>query len=379
MPVLYPADAWRQNASWHHPKRARSRRMRHGARSLRVVARGFLPALHKPSAAQAIAANAPCLWSSCHLGISPTGNDVAVSPWTPWLAFLGWRLKMHVQTGIETNNAVIAGARPAMDGGQLVDVVLASDAHGAFVWGVLDRLLDEPGLSFGNITASGFSALEAAVLAYGLALAGRRGARTALVNLWRRISHVSVFATNKANPLRSILEQSIDIAELRKKGCPVKLSISASNARTDAVRVFSGDQVSIDAIVAAATVPFLFPAVEIDGETYWGDGDLAALGQVRSVEAGHLLIIAGKPSGFTTQCADRNIAANHGAPKPPLTHTIFDRQHRAGAALFARPWTDWSELTDRRDRGRERAEDWLLAGHLVVNEPSAADGKTRYV
>lgn len=298
---------------------------------------------------------------------------------TPWLAFLGWRLKMHVQTEIETNNAVIAGARPAMDGGQLVDIVLASDAHGAFVWGVLDRLLDEPGLSFGNITASGFSALEAAVLAYGLALAGRRGARTALANLWRRISHVSMFATNKANPLRSILEQSIDIAELRKKGCPVKLSISASNARTDAVRVFSGDQVSIDAIVAAATVPFLFPAVEIDGDTYWGDGDLAASGQVRSVEAGHLLIIAGKPSGFTTQCADRNIAANHGAPKPPLTHTIFDRQHRAGAALFARPWTDWSELTDRRDRGRERAEDWLLAGHLVVNEPSAADGKTRYV
>ncbi|RWL19084.1 MAG: hypothetical protein EOR57_15980 [Mesorhizobium sp.] len=118
--------------------------------------------------------------------------------------------------------------------------------------------MSEPGLSFGNITASGFSALEAAVLAYGLALAGRRGARTALVNLWRRISHVSVFATNKANPLRSILEQSIDIAELRKKGCPVNLSISASNARTDAVRVFSGDQMSIDAIVAAATVPFLF-------------------------------------------------------------------------------------------------------------------------
>ncbi|RWL19083.1 MAG: hypothetical protein EOR57_15975 [Mesorhizobium sp.] len=73
------------------------------------------------------------------------------------------------------------------------------------------------------------------------------------------------------------------------------------------------------------------------------------------------------------------MAANHGAPKPPLTHTIFDRQHRAGAALFARPWTDWSELTDRRDRGRERAEDWLLAGHLVVNEPSAVDGKNRYV
>ncbi|AZO01058.1 hypothetical protein EJ066_30395 [Mesorhizobium sp. M9A.F.Ca.ET.002.03.1.2] len=282
---------------------------------------------------------------------------------------------MHVETRTEINKAVIAAAQPAREQGHPVDIVLASDAHGAFVWGVLDRLLDEPDLYLGSITASGFGAIEAAVLAYGLALAGRRGARMALVNLWRRVAHVSMFATNKANPLRSILEQSIDIAELRNKGCPVKLSILASNARTDAVRVFSGDQVSIDAIVAAATIPFLFPAIEIDGDTYWGDGDLAALGQVRSVEAGHLLIIAGKPSGFTTQCADRNLAANHGAPKPPLTHTIFDRQHRAGAALFTRCWTDWGELTDRRDRGRERAEDWLLRDHRLVDERPTVDRK----
>lgn len=103
---------------------------------------------------------------------------------------------MHVQTETETNNAVIAGGRPGMDDGQLVDIVVASDAHGAFVWGVLDRLLDEPGPSFCNITASGFSAMEAAVLAYGLALGGRRGARTALTNFWRRISHASMFAAD---------------------------------------------------------------------------------------------------------------------------------------------------------------------------------------
>jgi NTE family protein len=286
---------------------------------------------------------------------------------------------MHIQTGAKTDQAVVASARPAVEDRQHVDIVLASDAHGAFVWGVLDRLLDEPSLSFGNIAASGFGAMEAAVLAYGLALGGRRGARTALTNFWRRVSHASLFAVETANPLRSILEQSIDIAEIHKNSCPVQLSILASNARTDAAKVFPSDQLSINVILAAATIPFLFPAVEIDGDTYWGDGDLSALPPFQPVEAAPRLIVTGKPSLLMTPCADRRLTANRCAMKCTSIHTIFDGQHRAGAALFTRPWTDWGELTDMRDRGRERAEDWLLAGHLSVDERPAADGKKRYV
>lgn len=283
---------------------------------------------------------------------------------------------MHIQTGTETDQAVIA--RPAVDDRQVVDIVLASDAHGAFVWGVLDRLLDEPSLSIGNITASGFGAMEAAVLAYGLALGGRRGARTALANFWRRVSHASMFTADAANPLRSILEQSIDIAVIRSKSRPLQLSILASNARTDAVKIFAGDQVSIDAILAAATIPFLFPAVEIDGETYWGDGDLSASLALPS-DTSHRLLVTGKPALFMTPCADRRPAATPCAMKCAPTHAIFDSQHRAGAALFTRPWTDWGELTDMRDRGRERAGDWLFAEHSVADECSAADGKNRYI
>ena len=284
---------------------------------------------------------------------------------------------MHIQTGTEIDQAVIA--RPAAEERQRVDIVLASDAHGAFVWGVLDRLLDEPGLSFGNITASGFGAMEAAVLAYGLALGGRRGARTALTNFWRRISHATMFAADTANPLRSILEQSIDLAEIRKESCPVRLSIQASNARTDAMKIFTSDQLSIDAVLAAATIPFLFPAVEIDGDTYWGDGDVSALPLVQPFETGHRLIVTGKPLLFMTPCQDRRLAASPCAITCTPTHTIFDSQHRAASALFTRPWTDWGELTDMRDRGRERAEDWLLADHHVVDGCSAVDSKTRYV
>lgn len=282
---------------------------------------------------------------------------------------------MEIQAA--TDQAFIAGGELVIEDRQPIDITLANDAHGAFVWGVLDRLLDEPRLSLRSITASGFGGMEAAVLAYGLALGGRRGARTALTNFWRRVSHASMSMATTANPLRSILEQSIDIAELHKNSCQLKLNILASNARTDTVTIFSGDRLSISAIVAGATVPFLFPAVEIDGDAYWGEGDFSALPAVQPSEAGHWLIVSGKPSGCITPCAAYPLAAN--AANSASVHTIFDCHHRRSAALFTRPWTDWGELTDMRDRGRQRAEDWLLADHSTSSESSVVDSKNRYV
>ncbi|MER8565911.1 hypothetical protein NKH85_19855 [Mesorhizobium sp. M0924] len=280
-----------------------------------------------------------------------------------------------MQIQVAADQSFIAGAKLVTEDRQPIDITLANDAHGAFVWGVLDRLLDEPRLSFRSITASGFGGMEAAVLAYGLALGGRRGARTALTNFWRRISHASRSVATTANPLRSILEQSIDIAELHKNSCKLKLNILASNARTDTVTIFSGDQLSIDAILAGATIPFLFPAVEINGDMYWGEGDNSALPAVRSIEAGHWLMVSGKPSGCMTPCAAHRLAAN----AMNSASVLFDSHHRTSAALLTRPWTDWGELTDMRDRGRQRAEDWLLANHPSLSESSVVDSKKRYV
>ncbi|MDX8481926.1 hypothetical protein RFN28_26185 [Mesorhizobium sp. VK24D] len=261
----------------------------------------------------------------------------------------------------------------------MIDVVLASDAHGAFVWGVLDRLLDEPSCSFSGVTASGFAAMEAVVFAYGLSVGGRRGARTALANFWRRVSHASVFADDRASLLRSILEQSIELEPIRDQGCPVKLGVLAVNARTDAVKVFTSDQLSIDAIVAAATIPFLSLPVEIDGDIYWGDGDVLQSPPVLSTEARHRLMVTGRPSLFTTPCPDRSLAAGHCMTKCAPVHTIFDGRYRAGAPLLLRPWIDWGELTDIRDRGRQRAGDWLAADLLDVDQAPPADCQSRYI
>ena len=286
---------------------------------------------------------------------------------------------MHIQSGTRTDQAIICGRNSRLEEGRSVDIALASDAHGAFVWGVLDRLLDQPNFTFEAVTASGFGAVEAAVFAYGLSLGGRRGARTALANFWRRVSHASMFAIDRASLLRSILEQSMDIEQIRNERCPVKLGVFAVNARTDAVKTFSGKQLSIDVIVAAATVPFLSPPVEIDGDGYWGDGELSQLPPPRSSKTSHRLIIAGRPSLFTTLCPDRSFSSTHCATKCAPVHTIFDSQYRAGAALFVRPWIDWGDLTDIRDRGRQCAEGWLATDLFSPDERPTISRQAQYI
>ena len=197
------------------------------------------------------------------------------------------------------------------DGKRTINLALqGGGAHGAFTWGVLDRLLDEPNLSFEGVVATSAGAMNAAVLAYGLAEGGRRGAQKALANFWRRVSHAAAFSPLQPslldrmtgsrslehspafmmfdmvtrlmspyqfnpfnfNPLRRVLEQSIDLDALRMSRCPLKVNVCATNVRTGKVKVFTNDELSIDAIMASACLPFLFQAVEIDGEAYWDGG-----------------------------------------------------------------------------------------------------------
>jgi NTE family protein len=285
---------------------------------------------------------------------------------------------MLAQSAVRT----VAAAAPAAHLGvedQTIDIVLANDAHAAFVWGVLDRLLDQPNCNVSGVTASGFAAMQAAVFAYGLSVGGRRGARTALANFWRRVSHASMFAIDRTSLLRSMLEQSIDLNRIRDEDCPVKLDVLAINARTDALKIFSGEQLSVDAIVAAATVPFLSPAIEIDGDLYWGDGDISQLQPVALGGARNRLMVTGKPSIFVARCPDRSLASTHCATGCAAVHTIFDSQYRAAAPLLLRPWIDWGQLTDIRDRGRQCAENWLAANLSCADERPAFHCRTQYI
>jgi NTE family protein len=196
------------------------------------------------------------------------------------------------------------------DGGPiLIDLALqGGGAHGAFTWGVLDRLLEEPRVGIEGISGTSAGAMNAAVLAHGHAAGGAKGAKEALENFWGRVSQVARFSPFRrtpldmmsgrwtmdtspiflafdiaarvfspydlnpcgANPLRGILAECIDFAHLAQS--PIQLFVTATNVRTGRGRVFRNAEVTADVLLASACLPTMFQAIEIEGEPYWDGG-----------------------------------------------------------------------------------------------------------
>jgi len=157
--------------------------------------------------------------------------------------------------------------------------------HGAFAWGALDRLLEDDCIDFDGISATSVGAVNATVLAYGLTVGGRAGARHALAAIWRRVATLaslnplqptpfdrltgnqsletspafvqfdiltrlfSPYQLNpfNINPLRSILCDTVDFDAIRNARCPIKLFLSATNVRSGKIRVFHNDEIGPDA------------------------------------------------------------------------------------------------------------------------------------
>jgi NTE family protein len=198
----------------------------------------------------------------------------------------------------------IAGRAPV-----LVDFALqGGGAHGAFTWGVLDRLLEEPWLRIDGISGTSAGAMNAAVLVDGYAKGGAAGAREALEGLWRRVSQAAVLSPLRrspldvmlgrwtldysptflamdlmsrmfspyylgplaTNPLHKILSDLIDFDQLA--GAAIKLFVTATNVHTGRGRVFRNVEITPDVLLASACLPQLFQAVEIDGASYWDGG-----------------------------------------------------------------------------------------------------------
>jgi NTE family protein len=190
-----------------------------------------------------------------------------------------------------------------------VDLALqGGGSHGAFTWGVLDRLLEEPWLRILAISGTSAGAMNAAVLADGWVEGGAEGARAALERYWQRVSRAAAFSplqrsvwdrlmgrwaldTSPAyiamdlasrvlspydlnplgyNPLRKILAESIDFERLARS--PIMLFITATNVRTGRGRIFRNGEISADVLLASACLPTMFRAIEINGETYWDGG-----------------------------------------------------------------------------------------------------------
>lgn len=187
-----------------------------------------------------------------------------------------------------------------------IDIALqGGGSHGAFTWGVLDALLQDETLGFSGVCGTSAGALNAAVLATGLARGGRVGARQALRAFWGDIGSthacfgldpfeaanhfnldanpafnwfssvlrsVSPYQFNPLgiNPLREVLARHVDEAVLRDG--PLTLFVNATAVTTGQPRIFAGKELSIDALLASACLPQMFQAVQIDGVPYWDGG-----------------------------------------------------------------------------------------------------------
>ena len=182
-------------------------------------------------------------------------------------------------------------------------------SHGAFTWGVLDRLLEEPWLRIEAISGTSAGAMNAAVLADGWTQGGAEGARAALETFWRRVSQAAALSPLQRSPLDRLMgrwtldtspayrrhgpdgarglalrsqsarpqsrcapscDECIDFDRLAR--APIKLFVTATNVRTGRGRIFRNEEITADVLLASACLPTMFQAVEIDGEPYWDGG-----------------------------------------------------------------------------------------------------------
>ncbi len=207
-------------------------------------------------------------------------------------------------------------------------------AHGAFTWGVLDRLLEDGRLDIRGLSGTSAGAVNAVMAADGLARSGPEEARRRLADFWRAASiggslpapqrtaldrllsfmpgpspmqayvrglarFLSPYDLNplNINPLRDLIASQVDFEAVRRLE-ELELFVSATDVRTGAARVFTREEITADAVMASAALPLLFRAVEIDGVPYWDGGygaNPAILPLARATPGADVLVVQINP------------------------------------------------------------------------------------
>lgn len=324
-------------------------------------------------------------------------------------------------------------------------------AHGAFTWGVLDRLLEDGRIGVEGISATSAGAMNAACVAYGMAVGGPAEARAVLERFWLRVSDSAAlsplqpswvdrlqanwglelsptytafdlvtrlfspyeFNPLNLNPLRQVLEATVDFAVLRDAPCPVKLFLSATNVRTGRVKVFEKCELSADAVLASACLPFLFHAVEIDGEAYWDGGYMGnpaifpliygcdsrdvivvhinptrrpevprtareILNRVNEISFNSSLMREMRAIQFVTDLIDQGRVTD-GKLKRMLVHAIAADEVMVRLGANSKLNAERGFLTYLRDAGRRATEAWLEEGYGDLGERSGLDIRGAYL
>lgn len=230
-------------------------------------------------------------------------------------------------------------------------------SHGAFTWGVLDRLLEDERILIDGISGTSAGAMNAVVVADGLMQGGREGARQALHDFWRAVSAASglnpiqrtpldVLTGNwnldrspaymmfhllerlaspyqmnpgNLNPLRDLLEKQVDFERVRSCN-EVRLFVGATNVRTGRVKVFERPEMTADRVMASACLPFFYQTVEIDGEAYWDGGYM-----------GNPVLF---PFAYECDCADVLIVQINPMRREEIPKTVHEILNRVNEITF---------------------------------------------
>ncbi len=325
-------------------------------------------------------------------------------------------------------------------------------AHGAFAWGILDRFAEDGRLDLEGLSATSAGSMNAVVYAQGLMNGGLDGAREALERFWRDISDTGqMFSPVRAsgwdaalglgleqspsyilfetltrtfspyqfnpfnfNPLRDVLAKNVDIDAIH--ACNrVELFICATNVRTGQPRIFRNREVTLDAVLASACLPFLFQAVEIDGEHYWDGGYMGnpALyplfhNQSRDIVIVHInpifrpqlpttapeiqnrlneitfnssLLRELRAIAFVTKLIEQDWLKDEHRDKLKhiLVHSIRADEALADLTVASKFRTDWAFLCSLRDLGRAAAARWLERTYEHLGHHSTVDLKSEYL
>ena len=317
-------------------------------------------------------------------------------------------------------------------------------AHGAFTWGILDRMFEDDRLWITGISGTSAGAVNAVVAAQGMYEGQAPAAREALAEFWKAVSDAgktsplqtspydaargkwgldrspfflffdmlqrvaSPYDLNplNINPFKTLLEEHIDFEKVR--GCTdLDIFVSATNVETGLGRVFDRDEITIDVILASACLPFIYQAVEIDGEHYWDGGYMGNPPLVpffNNKECSDILVVQINPmkrQGVPKSAREILNRVNEITFNSSLIHElrgidyinqllengqISPEDHRkmnihimgVGENMEAldassKLNTDWNFLQFLFEKGRTVAESWLAANYDQIGENSTVD------
>jgi NTE family protein len=324
-------------------------------------------------------------------------------------------------------------------------------SHGAFCWGVLDYLLEDGRLVIEGISATSAGAMNATVCAHGMLEGGHDGARIALHQFWKAVSDagkagpilpslMSRFTGSSSlddsptyqifdfvkrllspyqfnplnlNPLRDVLNALVDFERLRTATEAIRLHVCATNVETGKIRIFRNAELTTEAVLGSACLPFLFQAAEIDGEYFWDGGyignpaifPLIYESRSRDVVIVHINPIERK--GCPKSAGDilnrlHEISFNSslmremraiafmsslieggkvvkGELKQMLIHSIRSDDFLAELSVSSKLNSDWNFLTHLRDAGRRAAAIWLEQSFAKIGIESTVDLKKEYL